>query len=198
MHQLFIQPNSLCLSVSVSMSVSFPFFTLQSLLSHLFHFFSQVTSSFISLLLKDFPGTCLSSFDFLCLLPPTCSAHQATSFHYFISLFWHLRNNRLASRFASVSPFSLLLPSVLSLLWVRASSNEQSSSSPGQSKQNQSHIPRAQFAVTSQFCELGIFELEIQRRSWVASGFIEGGWVHHFPVVIWLEEKLLYFSSLQC
>ncbi len=126
------------------------------------------------LLITNFPGTCRSN---LFSLPLSSSsnilASQVSSFLYYcIPLFWHSGSkNTQTSLFVSFSHLSfLLLHSFLSLFWVGASSNEQSSSSPGQSKQNQSHIPRAQFAVTSQLCELGVFELEVWRSSWVASG----------------------------
>lgn len=78
--------------------------------------------------------------------------------HSIVSALWCLGNNGQSGLFVSLLfSFSLLLPSLLVLAWLWAGSNEQSSSSPGQSKQNQSHIPQAQFAVTSQLCELGFF-----------------------------------------
>lgn len=95
------------------------------------------------------------------------STCQTYSLHYYlISLTWH--SDKLVCHFLSL--FTLLLPFFHLLFWFQASNNEQSSSSPGQSKQNQSHIPQAQFAVTSQLCELGVFKLEVWRSSWVAYG----------------------------
>lgn len=88
--------------------------------------------------------------------------------YYFISLSWHSGNNRLTNLLISFSPFSLFF--VLPFYHCSASRNRQSSSSPVQNKQNQSHIPQAQFAVTSQLCALGVFELKVLRSSWVASG----------------------------
>lgn len=168
--------HSLFLSVCISLIVSF-----SPLLSFSLFFFPLLqlfvlTSALFSSLRKDpfFQGpVSLSYFHFLQLPPPI---FQPTRLLPSISiLFYYSGIQAITDRQAclSLSLFffiSPLFPPFSRSSGFRASSNEQSSSSPGQSKQNQSHIPQAQFAVTSQLCELGVFKLEVWRSSWVASG----------------------------
>lgn len=167
---------SLCLSVSVSMYISL---CLESSITPLPAVSLFLTLHFHLSFLFITEGPLRNLFPYnLFSLPlsssSNMSAHQAPLlpllFHGIILAFRQQQTDKLVCLLLSSFPLLLLLTSFLLLFWVWASSNEQSSSSPGQSKQNQSHIPRAQFAVTSQLCELGVFKLEVWRSSWVASG----------------------------
>lgn len=103
--------------------------------------FSSITHLPLSL------SSSIQSFDILYLLPPTFSTHQVSSFHCFITLFLHLGNSSPTSLFCLF--LSSFFPPFSHCSGLEQAATEQSSSSPGQSKQNQSRIPQTQFAVTS-------------------------------------------------